>query len=108
MRILVLRAAAQPLVPGVVRIPPMDRHGAEAAFRVRDGLIQRHDDRVGFRAFADGDDRLRHGQPRLRQADRLGAWDAATAWHRRRVRQPPSSLAWAMIRRAIKRGSTPA
>ena len=45
VRILVLRAAAQPLVPGVVRIPQVDRHGAEAAlFRVLDGLIQRHDD----------------------------------------------------------------
>ena len=70
MGIFVFRAAAQTFVSGVVRIPQMDRHGAETAlFRICDGLIQRHDDRVGFRAFADRDDRLCHRQPRFRQAD---------------------------------------
>lgn len=70
MGIFVFRTAAQTFVSGVVRIPQMNRHGAETAlFRICDGLIQRHDDRVGFRAFADRDDRLCHRQPRFRQAD---------------------------------------
>ena len=80
VRVLVLLALrAHALIAAVMRVAQIGGHRAEAALlRVGDGLIQRHDDGIGLGALAHGDDRLRQGQPRLRQADhlqRLGGGD---------------------------------
>lgn len=90
VRILVTVAAANSVVPGVVRVAQVDGHGAVTAlFRVRHRRIDRGAHAVALRAFADGDNRLCERQARFRHPNEFHrARRGFRLQHRNRIRQP--------------------